>query len=59
MTPLKKAELLKAEALYQGDKSRMHWDEGVAASLDKVEELVREMGRHCDESKPQARLNPV
>jgi hypothetical protein len=49
MTPLKKSELLKAEALYQADKSRMHWDEGIEASLDKVEVLVSEMGRHCDE----------
>jgi hypothetical protein len=49
MTPLKKAEQLKNEALYQADRSRMHWDEGLEKSLDKLEELIREMGRHCDE----------
>jgi hypothetical protein len=49
LTPLKKAKLLKAEALYQSDKSRMTWDDGIEASLDKVDELVRQMGRHCSE----------
>jgi hypothetical protein len=49
MTPIKKAEQLKDEALYQADRSRMHWDDGVEKSLDKLEELIREMVRHCDE----------
>lgn len=49
MTPLKRAQQLKEEALYQADKSRMHWDDGKEKSLGKLDELIKEMARHCEE----------
>jgi hypothetical protein len=47
LTPLKKAQMLKAEEAYQGDRSRLTSPEGIENMLAQVEELIREMERQC------------
>jgi hypothetical protein len=47
LTPLKKAQMLKAEEAYRWDKSRLTSHEGIESMLGQVDELVREMERQC------------
>ena len=49
LTPLKCAEMYKAEELFRHDKSRMNSEEGMAAILDSVVELFRCIEKHCAE----------
>ena len=49
LTPLKKAELLQAEAKYQMRKSRMNSEDGIEKILAKVQELFQQIERQCAE----------
>jgi hypothetical protein len=56
LTPMKRAEMLRADEKYRYDKSRLDSSEGTKAILDKVTELIREIERHCDEVNSQGHL---
>jgi hypothetical protein len=56
LTPLKRAETLRADELYRRDKSNMNSQEGIAAILDKVSELFEEIEKHCKEVNAQGHL---
>lgn len=47
LTPLKRAEMLKAAEHYRLDKSRMNSPEGIEAILDSVRELFEEIRQQC------------
>jgi len=56
LTPLKKAELLKAEERYRWDKSAMSSSQGIEAVRAKVGELFAEIERQCREVNAQGNL---
>lgn len=49
LTPLKKAELIRAEEHYRFAKSAMGSSEGLAKTFTTVEELFHAICQHCDE----------
>ncbi len=49
ITPIRKAEILKAKGEFRSDKARMSSDEGRNMVFAKVEELFDEVRKHCDE----------
>jgi hypothetical protein len=49
LTPLRKAEILAAEELFRRDKSQMSSHEGMKTILGKVEELLTEIERQCEQ----------
>ena len=56
LTPLKKAQLLKAEELYRWDKSEMSSSRGIETIRAKVGELFAEIERQCAEVNAQGNL---
>jgi len=53
LTPLKRAQMLKAEEDFRYDKGRMNSPQGIEAILDSVSELFTEIKRQCDEVNAQ------
>lgn len=53
LTPLKRAQMLKAEQDFRRAKERMHTQEGIEAILNSVYQLFTEIKRQCDELNSQ------
>ena len=50
LTPVRKAEQLKAQEEFRRDKARMSSSDGIARIFSEVEKLFAEIGKQCDDA---------